>query len=125
MRQRHILTFTILLVTHTVFGQYALAELAIKDKSEIAGTWLLEATAIRRDGEKTPEQGKWVFGEDGVLSTTNFYKFSGHSGKLTERYEIKEGEIVAERSGKFKLIGKQGQEMILKGPFGYYFFKKE
>ncbi len=128
MKQRHSVTFGILLFIHTVFGQYAFAEMAIKDKSEIVGTWLLEATALRRDGEKSPEQGKWVFGEDGVLSTTSFYKFSGRSGQsgtLTEKYEIREGEIVAERSGRFKLIEKQGQEMILKGPFGYYFFKKE
>jgi hypothetical protein len=92
------------------------------------GTWLLEATAIRKDGKKTPERGKWVFSEDGNLTTTSFYKFSGLSGQagtLTERFEITDGELVGERSGRFKLIEKQGNEMILKGPFGYYFFKKE
>lgn len=128
MKQRHIVTFGILLLIQAGFGQYAPAQIAIQDKSEIVGTWLLEGTAIRKEGERTPEQGKWVFGNDGVLTTTSFYKFSGRSGQsgtLTEKYEIKEGEIVAERGGRYKLIEKQGNEMILKGPFGYYFFKKE
>jgi hypothetical protein len=128
MKQRHTITFSILLLIQAVLGQYTLAEIAIKDKSEIVGTWLLEATAIRQEGEKTPEQGRWVFGNDGILTTTSFYKFSGQSGQsstLTEKYEIKEGEIAAERSGRFNLIERQGNQMILKGPFGYYFFKKE
>ena len=128
MKKRRTVAFGILLFVQAFFVQYGLAQVAIKDKSEVVGTWLLGGTAIRKEGERSQEQGKWVFGDDGVLTRTSFYKFSGQSGQsgtLTEKYEIKEGEIVTERSGKFKLVEKQGNEMILKGPFGYYFFKKE
>jgi hypothetical protein len=129
MKQKNLITFFSLLVfIHSFIGSDVLAEPVIKDQSEVVGTWLLEATAIRKGGEKTPEQAKWVFSEDGTLTTTSFYKFSGLSGQagtLTERFEIKDGALVGERSGTFKLIEKQGNEMILKGPFGYYFFKKE
>jgi hypothetical protein len=129
MKQKNLITFFSLLVSiHSFIGPDVFAEPVIKDKSEVIGTWLLEATAIRKDGEKAPEQGKWVFSEDGTLTTTSFYKFSGQSGQagtLTERFEIKDGGLVGERSGTFKLIEKQGNEMILRGPFGYYFFKKE
>jgi hypothetical protein len=129
MKQKNLIIFFSLLVfIHFFIGPGARAEPVIKDQSEVIGTWLLEATAIRKGGEKTPEQAKWVFSPDGTLTTTSFYKFSGQSGQagtLTERFEIKDGGLVGERSGTFKLVEKQGNEMILKGPFGYYFFKKE
>jgi hypothetical protein len=128
MKQRNLIIFSLLVFIHSLIDPGVLAEPVIKDKSEVIGTWLLEATAIRKGGKKTPEQGRWVFSEDGNLTTTSFYKFSGLSGQagtLTERFEIKDGGLVGERSGIFKLIEKQGNEMILKGPFGYYFFKKE
>ncbi len=128
MKQRNLIIFSLLVFIHSLIDPGVLAEPIIKDKSDVIGTWLLEATAIRKDGKKTPEQAKWVFSPDGTLTTTSFYKFSGLSGQagtLTERFEIKDGELVGERSGRFKLVEKQGDEMILKGPFGYYFFKKE
>ena len=129
MKQKNLITFfSFLVFIHSFIGSDVLAEPVIKDQSEIIGTWLLEATAIRKGGKKTPEQGRWVFSPDGTLTTTSFYKFSGQSGQvstLTERFEITDGELVGERSGTFKLVEKQGNEMILKGPFGYYFFKKE
>ena len=128
MKQRNLIIFSLLVFIHSFIGPDVLAEPIIKDQSEVIGTWLLEATAIRKGGEKTPEQAKWIFSEDGTLTTTSFYKFSGLSGQagtLTEKFEIKDGGLVGERSGTFKLIEKQGNEMILKGPFGYYFFKKE
>ena len=71
MKQKDLITFFSLLVSiHSFISPDVLAEPVIKDQSEVIGTWLLEATAIRKDGEKTPEQAKWVFSPDGTRLAT-------------------------------------------------------
>lgn len=100
---------------------------ALKDKSEIVGTWMLEGTAIKRNGERTAETGKWIFGENNILSTESLWKFAapgGQRGALTQKYEIKDGNISTEVNGTYKVLEKDDKNMILKGAFGYYFFKK-
>jgi hypothetical protein len=37
--------------------------MSIAEPAEIAGTWLLEATALKRDGKRTAENIEWNFQE--------------------------------------------------------------
>jgi len=99
--------------------------IAIQGPADVAGDWVLESTAIYLTGERDPEGSKWVFGADGNLARTSLYKFSESEGTIEEKFEVKDGKIVTPNGDTFTLIDKKPDTMTLKGPFGYYFFKKE
>ncbi len=99
--------------------------IAIQGPGDVAGNWVLESTAIYLTGERDPEGSKWVFGADGNLARTSLYKFSESEGTIEEKFEVKDGKIVTPNGDTFTLIDKKPDTMTLKGPFGYYFFKKE
>jgi hypothetical protein len=105
--------------------------IAIQGPADVAGNWVLESTAIYLTGQRAPEGSKWAFGADGKLARTSVYKFSegfaggGAVGTIEEKFEVKDGKIVTPNGDTFTLIDKQPDTMTLKGPFGYYFLKKE
>ncbi len=99
--------------------------IAIQGPADVAGDWVLESTAIYLTGKRAPEGSKWVFGADGNLARTSLYKFSDSEGTIEEKFEVKDGKIVTPNGDTFTLIDKKPDTMTLKGPFGYYFFKKE
>jgi hypothetical protein len=99
--------------------------IAIQGPADVAGNWVLESTAIYLTGKRDPEGSKWVFGADGNLARTSLYKFSESEGTIEEKFEVKDGKIVTPNGDTFALIDKKPDTMTLKGPFGYYFFKKE
>lgn len=99
--------------------------IAIQGPADVAGNWVLESTAIYLTGNRAPEGSKWVFGADGNLVRTSVYKFSESEGTIEEKFEVKDGKIVTPNGDTFALIDKKPDTMTLKGPFGYYFFKKE
>jgi hypothetical protein len=99
--------------------------IAIQGPADVAGNWVLESTAIYLEGKRAPEGSKWVFGADGNLARTSLYKFSESEGTIEEKFEVKDGKIVTPNGDTFALIDKKPDTMTLKGPFGYYFFKKE
>jgi hypothetical protein len=107
------------------------AEGGLTDASQLLGQWNLEGTAIKIDGEKTPERGKWVFESGGKLTVTSFYKFAGGLGEdgkeytMSDTYSVEDGKFVSKMRGKFEVIEKQDNAMIFKGTDGvFYFFKK-
>ncbi len=108
----------------------ALAQPLIQQRGDIAGEWVLEATALTLTGKRNEEGFKWEFRPDGVLAVTSVYKFSetltggGREKTIEDSYDIKEGKVVTGRSGTFEVIEKKPDSMTLKGPFGFYFFKK-
>ncbi|MDQ3775251.1 MAG: hypothetical protein M3461_13330 [Pseudomonadota bacterium] len=105
--------------------------IAIQGPADVAGNWVLESTAIYLTGKRAPEGSKWVFGADGNLARTSLYKFSesltesGREGTIEEKFEVKDGKIVTANGDTFALIERKPDTMTLKGPFGYYFLKKE
>ncbi|MGH8586838.1 MAG: hypothetical protein ACREWE_11885 [Gammaproteobacteria bacterium] len=99
--------------------------IAIQGPADVAGNWVLESTAIYLTGKRAPEGSKWVFGADGNLARTSVYKFSESEGTIEEKFEVKDGKIVTPNGDTFALIDRKPDTMTLKGPFGYYFFKKE
>ena len=98
--------------------------IAIQGPADVAGNWVLESTAIYLTGKRAPEGSKWVFGADGSLARTSLYKFSESEGTIEEKFEVKDGKIVTPNGDTFALIDKKPDTMTLKGPFGYYFLKK-
>ena len=98
--------------------------IAIQGPADVAGNWVLESTAIYLEGKRTPEGSKWIFGADGNLARTSVYKFSESEGTIEEKFEVKDGKIVTPSGDTFALIDKKPDTMTLKGPFGYYFLKK-
>jgi hypothetical protein len=99
--------------------------IAIQGTADVAGNWVLESTAIYLTGKRAPEGSKWVFGADGSLARTSLYKFSESEGTIEEKFEVKDGKIVTPNGDTFAVIDKKPDTMTLKGPFGYFFFKKE
>ena len=100
-------------------------DIAIQGPADVAGNWVLESTAIYLTGKRAPEGSKWVFGADGSLARTSLYKFSESEGTIEEKFEVKDGKIVTPNGDTFALIEKKPDTMTLKGPFGYYFLKKD
>ena len=98
--------------------------IAIQGPADVAGNWVLESTAIYLTGKRAPEGSKWVFGADGNLARTSLYKFSESEGTIEEKFEVKDGKIVTPNGDTFAVIDKKPDTMTLKGPFGYYFLKK-
>jgi hypothetical protein len=98
--------------------------IAIQGPADVAGNWVLESTAIYLTGNRAPEGSKWVFGADGSLARTSLYKFSESEGTIEEKFEVKDGKIVTPNGDTFAVIDKKPDTMTLKGPFGYFFFKK-
>ncbi len=129
MRRRSIIDIICASVLSTPF---AFAQgIAIQGPADIAGNWVMESTAITLTGSRTAEGSKWVFGDDGRLTRTSLYKFSdsltgsGQEGTIEETFQVKDGKIVTANGDTYSVVEKKPDAMTLKGPFGYYFLKKE
>lgn len=115
------------------FFTSAAAQPLIQQRSDIAGNWVIEGTALNLTGKRSPETSKWTFGEDGVLSMTSVYAFSetltggGREMTITDTYDVTEGKIVTGRSGTFEVIEKTPDAMTLKSLSSslHYFLKKK
>ncbi|MGH8554863.1 MAG: hypothetical protein ACREUD_04750 [Gammaproteobacteria bacterium] len=114
------------------FFTSAAAQPLIRQRSDIAGNWVIEGTALNLTGNRSPETSKWTFGEDGVLSMTSVYQFSetltggGRELTIPDTYDVTDGKIVTGRSGTFAVIEKTPDAMTLKSLSSslHYFLKK-
>ncbi|BAW80814.1 hypothetical conserved protein [Candidatus Nitrosoglobus terrae] len=108
----------------------AYAEPIIKDHSEITGAWLLEMTALKKDGTgSNKEVATWDFHPSGTVVISGYNKFLKHNTSLEKTYKVTEESVIEVKDDsetvKYLAVEKTGNKMILKGPFGYYFFKKK
>jgi hypothetical protein len=110
----------------------ALAELALKDASEIAGTWKLESVAAALDKPKVEENRIWEFRSDGVIVTSGYNRHFKTNDRHEWTYKIVNGKIQADDPGRpgktidYSVYKMEGNELILKGGLeGFYFFKKQ
>jgi hypothetical protein len=108
-------------------GTASWADMDLKDASEIEGTWILESTAARLDGKKVEEGAKWEFAKEGKLITTGKYEVAAAGAAVTmeNKYEIKDGKISTDLGHLYTVVEKTDAAMTLRGPFGFYFFKKK
>ncbi|MDD1651370.1 MAG: lipocalin family protein [Methylococcaceae bacterium] len=122
---------------HGVLGLTALisvasAEVALKDISEIVGTWKLESVSAAIDKARIPENRIWEFRPDGVIVTSGFNRHFNRNDSFQFTYKVTNGKIITDdpgRAGKtidYAVYKKEGDELILKGGLeGFYFFKKQ
>lgn len=110
----------------------ALAEVAITDISEIAGTWKLESVAAALDKPKVEENRIWEFRTDGVIVTSGYNRHFKANDRHEFTFKVADGKIMTDDPGRpgktidYKVFKKEGNELILKGGLeGYYFFKKQ
>jgi hypothetical protein len=118
-------------VVAVFFALSANADVILKDESEILGKWKLTAESAKLDGERKKVIVQWEFKEGGVLETIA----TDAGGRTNEmhipiKYSVENGIIkkqVSPGREKFedcKVVEKQGDEMILKCPFLYFFLTK-
>ncbi|MGH8488765.1 MAG: hypothetical protein ACREXS_07875 [Gammaproteobacteria bacterium] len=115
------------------FFTSAVAQPLIQQRSDIAGNWVIEGTALNLSGKRSEETSKWTFGEDGVLSMTSVYQFAetltggGREMTIKDTYDVTEGKIVTGRGGTFEVIEKKPDAMTLKSSSSslHYFMKKQ
>ena len=110
----------------------ALADVALKDKSEITGTWKLESVAAGLDKPKIEENRIWEFRSDGVIVTSGFNRHFKTNDRHEWTFNVVNGKIVADDPGRpgktidYAVYKMEGNELILKGGLeGFYFFKKQ
>jgi hypothetical protein len=110
----------------------ASAELVLKDKSEITGTWKLESVAAGLDKPKIEENRIWEFRQDGVIITSGFNRHFKTNDRHEWTFNVVNGKIVADDPGRpgrtidYAVYKMEGNELILKGGLeGFYFFKKQ
>ncbi len=112
-------------------GFSAMADIRLKDHSEIIGKWTVSAEAAKLDGEKKQIQVEWDFGADGVLRTTA----TDSVGRTKEmniaiKYSVENGEIKKqstpgrEKYETCKVVEKDGNNMVLKCAYLYYFLTR-
>lgn len=128
------------LTRNSVFGalcvagsiSMAWAEVALKDRSEITGTWKLESVAAGLDKPKIEENRIWEFRPDGVIVTSGFNRHFKTNDRHEWTFNVVNGNIVADDPGRpgktidYAVYKMEGNELILKGGLeGFYFFKKQ
>lgn len=110
----------------------ARADIALKNVSEIAGTWKLESVAAGLDKPKIDENRLWEFRGDGIIVTSGYNRHFKTNDRHEWSFKIENGKIVADDPGRpgktidYSVYKMEGNELILKGGLeGFYFFKKQ
>jgi len=113
-------------------GYSASADVSLKDSSEILGKWIVFAEAAKLDGEKKQIQVEWDFGADGVLQTTATDSVGRTKEmKIAIKYVVENGEIKKqstpgrEKYDTCKVVEKDGNDMVLKCAYLYYFLTRK
>lgn len=115
-----------------LWGTLASAEVALKDGSEIVGTWKLESVAAGLTKPRIEENRTWEIRPDGVIVTSGFNRHFKTEDRHEWHYKIIDGKIAADDPGRpgktidYSVYKLEGNELILKGGIeGFYFFKKQ
>ncbi|MGR9051673.1 MAG: hypothetical protein ACU84J_03410 [Gammaproteobacteria bacterium] len=108
------------------------AEVALKDDSEIMGSWNLYAEAPRLDSEKKEVNVQWNFKPNGVLHTKSIDSFGRtKTFEVTLKYAVEDGAIKKqttpgrEKYESCKVVEKTATDMILKCTYLYFFLNKK
>ncbi|MCF8007105.1 MAG: hypothetical protein K9K84_06815 [Methylovulum sp.] len=121
----------LVLVVMALFGHSVFADVVLKDNSDILGKWKLTSEATKIDGEKKQVKVEWDFKSDGTLLTTSTDSVGRTKEmKIAVKYSIENGEIKKqtkpgqEKYESCKVLEKDGNNMVLKCMFLFYFLTK-
>jgi hypothetical protein len=113
-------------------AQLAVADVALKDMNEIAGTWKLESVAAGLEKPRIDENRTWEFHADGKILTYGYNRHFKSNDRHEWTYRIQDGKIITDDPGRpgktidYSVYKKEGNELILKGGLeGFYFFHKQ
>lgn len=109
-----------------------LAESDLKISADnLVGTWKLQGTAQRIDGERNQENQSWEFRSDGTLKSVVQDRRADGAITLTVKYKVDGNKLSVLRAGsntrwkRFQIIKLEDDELTLKGGIeGYMFFKR-
>lgn len=131
MKCRRISNFLLLLAA-CIIGTSVYAQVDIEDSSDIVGEWRLEMSAPNKDGSNgNKEEATWDFRSDGTVIIAGYNKFINQDTRFEKNYEVITGDNpvikIQDNLGttNYKIVKKEGDEMILEGPYVYHFFKKQ
>jgi hypothetical protein len=108
------------------------ADIDLKSKDEVSGTWKLQSTKNTSSEKEAalPREDTWVF-KDGKLTILHIPREGKYYDQPPVNYEVEEGKLKVSQVGSsrldfFSLVEKNDTKMILKGKFGgfFYFDKK-
>lgn len=110
----------------------ALAEILLKDNSEIVGRWLLKSVALTLSNAKTEENRLWEFKPDGTLISSGYNRVLKIDDKMFFSYKVENGRILLLDPGRphkpqtYEVYERVDDTMTLKGGSeGFYFFEKK
>jgi hypothetical protein len=125
------ITLAAVLLGSAVFGSLAYADIAIKSKDELQGTWNVDSTKNSiNDKRPFKREDTWVF-ENGNLTILHIPREGTYYDQPPQPYDIEDGKIKvmmmgSSRSDLYTVVEKDDKHMVLKGKFGtYYFFSKK
>jgi len=125
------INLAVMLLILSVFTSAVYADVVLKAKEEVEGTWKLDHTKNSlTDKESIPREDTWVF-KEGKVTILNIPREGKHYDQPPVNYEIEDGKLKVALVGNnrfdvFSLVEKSDTNMTLKGKFGgYYYFTKK
>jgi hypothetical protein len=120
-----------LLAAPLFFSGTVFADIALKDASEIVGTWQLEAVSAGLTKARIAENRTWEFRSDGIIVTSGYNRHLKGDDRHEWKYNVTNGKIYSDNPGRpgspleYVVYEKTSDKLILKGGIeGFYFFKK-
>ena len=115
----------------SLFVSTANADITLKSKDEVQGTWKLQSTKNSlADKQAIEREDTWVFKDD-KLTILHIPREGKYYDQPPVDYQIEDGKLKvalvgSSRFDTFILVEKDDKNMTLKGKFGgYYFFEKK
>ena len=120
-----------LLLGLSVFASTVYADVEIKSKDEVQGTWKLQYTKNSlTDKQAIDREDTWVF-KDGKVTILHIPREGKFYDQPPVNYEVEDGKLKIALVGNsrfdtFSLVEIDDKSMTLKGKFGgYYYFTKK
>ena len=115
----------------SVFASAVYADVELKSKDEVQGTWKLQYTKNSlTDKQAIDREDTWVF-KDGKLTILHIPREGKFYDQPPVNYEVEDGKLKIALVGNsrfdiFSLVELDDKTMTLKGKFGgYYYFNKK
>jgi len=122
---------TVVLLSASLLGGQAIADVSLQNKQDIEGSWKVDYTKNSlTDRRPAKREDTWVF-TDGNFTIKHIPRAGTYYDQLPAPYEIENGKLktLVLGSPKFDLytvVEKSDKAMTLKNKYGtYYFFTKE
>ena len=115
----------------SVFASAVYADVELKSKDEVQGTWKLQYTKNSlTDKQAIDREDTWVF-KDGKVTILHIPREGKFYDQPPVNYEVEDGKLKISLVGNsrfdtFSLVEINDKTMTLKGKFGgYYYFNKK